>query len=135
MGLLTFFSAITPIMSSEATLHSAEGELKRGEGESRIDFLSKVRNKALEPLWTPADSSNQTMESQPAAFPADRILYMNDVFVCARDFIRLMLHNADMVCALDFWQRNSVSLPELVMTDWPFQNTLSLKSLLRWNFW
>ena len=87
----------------------AEGELRRGEGESRIDFLSKVRNKALEPLWTPSNSINQTSTAPTAAFPADRILYMNDVFVCAKDFIRLMLHDADMVCALDYWQRNPVS--------------------------
>lgn len=82
---------------------TAEGLLRRGEDEGRIDFLSKVRNKALEPLWAAA-RPNMTSKG----WPADRIIYMNDVFVCAKDFVRLMLHPADMVCALDFWQRNEV---------------------------
>ena len=66
-----------------------------------------MRNKALEPLW--GDQGNgKTAAGGAQGWLADRIIYMNDVFVCARDFIRLMLHSEDMVCALDFWQRNKV---------------------------
>jgi len=80
--------------------------MQRGDQE-RIPFLSQVRNKPLEPLWEPVDIHR----GKGVPWPADRILYMNDVHVCAGDFVRLMLNPADMACGLDFWQRNKVNLP------------------------
>ena len=35
-------------------------------------------------------------------WPADRIVFLNDVYFCARDTIRLLQHDGDMVCGLDF---------------------------------
>ena len=79
---------------------TADGNIQRGD-QDRISFLSQVRNKPLEPLWTSMDSQH--------SWPADRVLYMNDVLACAGDFVRLMLNPADMVCGLDYWQRDKVA--------------------------
>ena len=93
------------------------GALIRGEDEGRVNFLAQVRNKALEPLWRLANSSAPSSSKllrghangiQP--WKADRIIFMNDVFVCARDFARLLLHDADMACALDFGDRDQVGV-------------------------
>ena len=90
------------------------GALIRGENDSRIDFLAKVRNKALEPLWKLANDGSGAAKkmSGPAVEPwkADRIIFMNDVFVCAKDFMRLLLHDVDMACGLDFGDRDKVCL-------------------------
>ena len=71
-----------------------------------------MRNKALEPLWKLANDSAKGVikKSGLAVEPwrADRIIFMNDVFVCAKDFLRLVLHEADMACGLDFGDRDKV---------------------------
>lgn len=94
-------------------LYCAAGALVKGENDSRIDFLAKVRNKAMEPLWLLAnkslsDASDQASRQKP--WKADRVLFMNDVFICAKDFMRLLLHDVDMACALDFGDRDKVEL-------------------------
>ena len=35
-------------------------------------------------------------------WPADRVVFLNDVYFCARDTLRLLQHEGDMVCGLDF---------------------------------
>ena len=35
-------------------------------------------------------------------WPADRVVFLNDVYFCARDALRLLQHEGDMVCGLDF---------------------------------
>ena len=35
-------------------------------------------------------------------WPADRVVFLNDVYFCARDAVRLLQHEGDMVCGLDF---------------------------------
>jgi hypothetical protein len=94
---------LCPVGCRSTSSSGTDGAMQRGDQE-RIPFLSQVRNKPLEPLWNPVD--NHRREAAP--WPADRVLYMNDVHVCAADFVRLMLNPADMVCGLDFWQRNKV---------------------------
>ncbi len=81
--------------------------MQRGNQE-RIPFLAQVRNKPLEPLWAAVDSHRRTA----TPWPADRVVYMNDVHVCAGDFLRLMLNPADMACGLDFWMRGKVSFSD-----------------------
>lgn len=53
-------------------------------------------------------------------WPAERVVFLNDVFFCARDVVRLLQHRADMVCGMDFdrpkleempWQVNSDAAP------------------------
>ena len=37
------------------------------------------------------------------AWPADRLVFLNDVFFCAGDLIRLLQHDdTDMACGMDF---------------------------------
>lgn len=92
----------------------AGGALIRGENDTRIDFLARVRNKALEPLWKLANESSNNSKNKAGLavepWKAERIIFMNDVFVCAKDFMRLILHEADMACGLDFGDRDKVSI-------------------------
>jgi hypothetical protein len=37
-----------------------------------------------------------------AAWPARRVVFLNDVYFCARDVVRLLQHDADVACGLDF---------------------------------
>ncbi len=62
------------------------GGLTRAEGEDRIDFLAQVRNSALEPLWRGAGGNGSAAVSGEG-FRADRIVFVNDVFFCARDVV------------------------------------------------
>ncbi len=32
----------------------------------------------------------------------DYVIFMNDIFYCMEDVLRLILHEADMACGLDF---------------------------------
>ena len=34
---------------------------------------------------------------------ADSVVFINDVYFCAGDLIRLLRHDADLACGLDFW--------------------------------
>jgi hypothetical protein len=62
---------------------------------NRIEFLARVRNRSIKPLFT-----------QKEAY--DRVIIMNDAFWCAEDVIRLALHkDADVACGLDFDTTNS----------------------------
>ena len=108
----------------------------RVQGQHRIDFMARVRNKALEPLAVIAshqdnlgyfleDFSNVSTlpdydasqlgkskvetnserlgasYSESSAF-YDRIVFLNDVFFCSQDIIRLLQHEVDMVCGMDY---------------------------------
>ena len=100
-------------MPDKQSVHCAGGALVRGENDSRIDFLAKVRNKALEPLWKLANDNSGSPKKEAGLaveqWKADRVIFMNDVFVCAKDFMRLLLHDVDMACGLDFGDRDKVS--------------------------
>ena len=62
---------------------------RRGEG-TRVDHLSKLRNEVLSDLY----------ESEHDDF--DEVIYLNDVYFCASDILRLLTHNsADIKCGLD----------------------------------
>ena len=81
----------------------------------RITFLAKVRNAALEPLWQlrSGQGSNVTWmghleERGLGPWPATRIIFLNDVYLCAKDVIRLLFHEADMACGLDLGPNFSV---------------------------
>ena len=36
------------------------------------------------------------------AWPAERVIFLNDVYFCAHDVVRLLQHKADIVCGMDF---------------------------------
>ena len=98
----------------------AGGNLTRGETQERIDFLADVRNAALEPLWADTISDggipSTWIHEEPAhkekVWPADRVVFMNDVYFCARDVVRLLLHGADMACGMDFDRKKLDQIPE-----------------------
>jgi hypothetical protein len=57
---------------------------------NRIEFLARVRNWAMRPLF----GQRRTYH---------RLILMNDAYVCAEDITRLALHrDADVACGLDF---------------------------------
>jgi alpha-1,3-mannosyltransferase len=76
---------------------TANGDILRAPGQERIRHLATIRNAALLPLTT-------------NSFPADYVIFTNDVFFCAEDVVRLMQHKADQACALDL-KRSFYSLP------------------------
>lgn len=49
-------------------------------------------------------------------WPAERVVFLNDVHFCARDAIRLLQHEGDMVCGLDFDRPKLAEMPGEV---WP----------------
>lgn len=96
----------------------AGGNLTRAPDQDRIDFLAQVRNAALEPLWleTLSESGGNTwFDSRgPRAevlWPADKVIFLNDVYFCARDAVRLLLHDADMACGMDFDRKKIDQVP------------------------
>jgi alpha-1,3-mannosyltransferase len=61
------------------------GGLMRAESQDRIEFLAQMRNAALEPLWK--EGSNGSAWGNEGGFKADRIVFINDVYFCARDVV------------------------------------------------
>ena len=61
---------------------------EQGEG-TRVDHLSKLRNEVLSDLYA-------------SEHDFDEVIYLNDVYFCASDILRLLTHNsADIKCGLD----------------------------------
>ena len=96
----------------------AGGNLTRSPEQDRIDFLAEVRNAALEPLWLdvqePAPTNSSAWFSNRKTtklWPADKVVFFNDVYFCARDVVRLLLHGADMACGMDFDRRKLDQVP------------------------
>ena len=97
----------------------AGGNLTRAPEQDRIDFLAQVRNAALEPLWLTTTSesgaSNAWFDAKgprsEVLWPADKVIFLNDVYFCARDAVRLLLHDADMACGMDFDRKKLDQVP------------------------
>jgi len=114
-----------------ATCLAAGGNLTRQPDQDRIDFLAQVRNAALEPLWLKVGAGDggqgvaqggaglwynqraRGLKSQ-ALWPADKVVFLNDVYFCARDAVRLLLHDADMACGMDFDRKSLDQIPAQV---------------------
>ena len=89
-------------------------------------FLVKVRNAVLEPLLPGGPVHN---------VPFKKIIFANDVFFCAQHVKRLLLHDANMACGMDFAETHSEGMPG---THWvkPYGNegpfmTVSALEVLR----
>lgn len=84
-----------------------------GEGGSSLP-----RMKAEGSSWGFHDGSGN--RPRPL-WQADKVIFLNDVYFCARDIVRLLQHDADMVCGLDFDRPRlqdaptSVSTPGLIL--------------------
>lgn len=57
----------------------------------RIDFLARIRNAAMFPAFY----------SNPVGH-FDKFFFVNDVYICGGDILRLLAHNADIACGLDY---------------------------------
>ena len=51
-------------------------------------------------LWEAQDA--EPSSSSAPVWAAERVVFLNDVYFCARDVVRLLNHDADMACGLDF---------------------------------
>jgi hypothetical protein len=102
------------------------GMLVSLKGTQRIEHLARVRNMALSPLYqhyaaahTPTRKASQlggashlnaamqdTAHLLPGQLPwdPDYIVFINDVYFCWGQVIRLLKHEADITCGVDFWQ-------------------------------
>lgn len=63
-----------------------------------------------------AGGGGRGAKSKPM-WPAERIVFLNDVFFCARDVVRLLQHDGDMVCGMDF------DRPKLEEMPWEVRKT------------
>eukprot|EP00898_Chlorokybus_atmophyticus_P006469 jgi/Chlat1/6823/Chrsp51S06513 len=62
----------------------------RGDGMPRIEFLARVRNRALQPLFDMQDEVR-----------FDKVFFNNDVYFCAEDVLLLLLHDAHIAAGFD----------------------------------
>jgi len=62
----------------------------RYSGKHLIKFLSSVRNKAMEDFFR-----------KPLNF-YDYVIFLNEVYFCFEDIIRLLVYNVDIACGMDF---------------------------------
>jgi hypothetical protein len=67
----------------------------RQHGQERIDYLASIRNELVAPFVAHADCG------QSNDFGPDFFLFVNDVYWCSDDMIRLMQHDADIACGID----------------------------------
>ncbi|KAG1659131.1 hypothetical protein FOA52_013800 [Chlamydomonas sp. UWO 241] len=110
---------------------TTHGNLSRGRDDAterevdRIEFLAKVRNEAMLPLLmgqlggssssssgaggqgaagaaAPVAAAGAARAAGAAAAPLrERLVFINDVFFCARDVLRLVMHDQDLACGID----------------------------------
>lgn len=95
------------------------GALRPQAGGARVEFLAALRNAALEPFLphaVPAAAHNAAWPEAGAEGASDTegsagggewlpevVVFANDVFFCAGDALRLLTHDADLACGLDFY--------------------------------
>ena len=65
---------------------------------------------------TPAPPSERVWQSTHNAlpWPADRVGFLNDVYFCAGGILRLLRHDADLACGLDFDRPRIRQMPRKV---------------------
>lgn len=74
------------------------------DGHMSCSYFSAVQGGSVRP----ACYYVQGRDGKPREWEADRVLFINDVFFCAKDIIRLLQHtDVALACGMDF---NFVSL-------------------------
>lgn len=66
------------------------GAVRQRNGESKSQFVARLRNAVLEPL--------RSFE----AWRVERVVFVDDVFFCAQQILRLEALQGDVVCGMDF---------------------------------
>ena len=82
----------------ESPLPAALHGVLRKPGRKSKESSLQVTDRKLTAWGLPGGRA----KSSKPMWPADRIVFLNDVYFCARDTIRLLQHDGDMVCGLDF---------------------------------
>jgi hypothetical protein len=54
------------------------------------------------PLTAPPPPATRTHRHRQRVFDPDSILFVNDVYLCAGELLRLLLHDVDVACAMDW---------------------------------
>lgn len=89
---LTLFKSILTDLNVQNSIVS-NGTEYRHPNQQRIDFLAKVRNKAIDPMWYDDGIFGQW----------ERLIFINDIYFCNSDLDRLLLYDQDdIVCGMDF---------------------------------
>jgi len=87
------------------------GALRPRVGGARVAFMAALRNAAIEPFLTGGGGGGGGSGS--GAWRPEVIVFANDVFWCVGDALRLLGHEADLACGLDFytaaWQASSAA--------------------------
>ena len=68
----------------------------------RIDYLSKVRNRVIEPLW---DTTHEFFDYTLHPIENYKIVFLNDIYVTENDILNLLDTNDgdfDQACGIDF---------------------------------
>ena len=85
---LDLFGELLDIMRVPHVIKTRQCERK--PTMARIDFLQRIRNAVMEPLYTSKKSF-------------DEVVFLSDAFFCAGDVVRLLRHSeASIKCGLDF---------------------------------
>ncbi|BDA47686.1 probable alpha-1,3-mannosyltransferase CMT1 [Coccomyxa sp. Obi] len=93
---LNLFEALLRIL--EVPHHIETGGIERPVGMDRIYHLAHMRNLATTKM-------RQGLKGELPQWHADRLVFINDVYFCARDAVRLLQHvSADLACSMDFLQ-------------------------------
>lgn len=71
-------------------------------------------------LWEERGADGSSSSSAPV-WPAERVVFLNDVYFCARDVVRLLNHDADIACGLDFDRLKLVDATPKVRGCWCMQ--------------
>lgn len=84
------------LMTSNTLVNLTLPRWVKGESGNRIEFLAALRNAVMTPL----------LEARPAGY-FDKVFFINDVYICGGDILRLLAHDADMACGIDY-EKNKV---------------------------
>ena len=98
---------ISNVISTGSTRTSAVW--KKEEVGSRINFLARLRNAAMIPA----------LDGHPEGH-FDKVFFINDVFMCGGDMLRLLAHTADVACGLDFEDDTDQLYDKWVHSEWLF---------------
>lgn len=86
---LLLFQKLLDVLSVKNRI-VVHGDLVRSKDVERIQLLAQLRNAAMAPLheWK--------------TWKATKVVFINDVFFCAQHIVRLLMHDADVACGMDF---------------------------------
>lgn len=95
------------------------GVMVRPKGQERIAFLAAVRNAALRPLYQHFALQRGGQQHvgglitgfHALPFDPDKVVFINDVYFCWQDILRLQKHDADIACGTD-WDQCKCGEPE-----------------------